>query len=145
MATIKKLDKDETFSAAVKVEGKKATVSFTASPSEKAKENGLRFGVSNVTLDFSNCTPAEIIEQACRPMVIDLQRRFRVGYAADAKKALEPRTWTQFDVKTDIIDAARAPQDPKSRIMSGWAKLTAPERAAILKTLQGAGKEEKAA
>lgn len=136
------LGADETFSPVMTVDPKtrRVTCAFTV----RASETGPRF-VVNTVLDWADVAADVMLQWASRPVVIDAQRQFRVMHATDAARALNPKTWAQLNVQSDVIDRERNPVDPFARAKSAVSRLTAAQRAELAKMLADAERAERAA
>lgn len=130
--SIRVIKSDETFSGSTVVQpgGKIVNAKFSARKSDKGDRYEL-----NCKLDFSSCSPTDILELATRTCVIDLQRQWRVAANAPNSKATSTNPFAAVNVKTAIVDATRATGTPMQRAVSALGKLSAAEREAILKSL----------
>lgn len=140
---MRKIAKDETFSTTVEIKGKTAICNFAVKPSEASAD---RFAIAS-TFNFSKVSDAELLELATQTVRIAVQRQFRTAYlGSDAKKrseALSDATWSNYDVKSRLIDVerTRGPIDPANAIRKNAAKLTAGELKKLIAELQaGAAK-----
>jgi len=82
-------------------------------------------------LDFSKVTPEQMYELATRSVVIDYQRTFRELSDNDAKKMEAGK----FDVSELFIAKERKSLTPQEQIKRAASKLTAGEKAELLKEL----------
>lgn len=97
----------------------------------------------NVTFDYSGCSMEEIVELATANNVITLQTRLRNAYVAKGNLNAKGEVVKTFatlvgevpkviNVKTDIVDKARAPgKSAFDKAMGDVSKFT-PEQAAAL-------------
>jgi len=82
-------------------------------------------------LDFSKVTPEQMYELATRSVVIDYQRTFRELSDVDAKKMEVGK----LDVSELFIAKERKSLTPQEQIKRAAGKLTAGEKAELLKEL----------
>ena len=131
--TIKTIKDTETFSSTFEFDPKTkhAQVAFSV----RAKEGDPRH-VLTCDIDYSKCSQAEIMELAQRAVTIDLQRQWRVLAATKGSTAKTVNPFAKVDVKTAVIDATRKAATPMSRAMSALSKMSAAEKAELLKALQ---------
>lgn len=99
--SIRKTAKDEVFSPSYKAEGDKVTASFGC----KFNMEGDRFALTSV-LDFTGVTKEELLEMAAREPVAEIQRLWRLQYAADRATATTKNTNAVFSVRS-YLDSPR--------------------------------------
>lgn len=130
--TITKISKDATFSPStvVQPDNKHVHAKFSARKSDQGDRYEL---VCN--LDFSACSQSDILELATKTCVIDLQRQWRVAATAPNSTATTRNPFAMVNVKTAIVEATRTTGTPMQRAISAFGKLSASERAAIIKSL----------
>lgn len=127
--TIKAITKDETARRDFKVDGKRVKVVHTVRPD---RDSDNRFNLT-WTLDFGKVSDADVLELAARTITIRLQADWR-----KAKNKMDEKVWdhTGFDVAA-ILAEARQTADPLTKATRQIEKMSADEKAALLKLLQG--------
>lgn len=144
MANLKQIGRDETFSKSCTVTGKVAAVNFSFKPADTA--DAPRYAVT-ANIDFANVKEVELIELACRPVIIDIQRKMRVGYAAGGLKraeTLNDNTWKHVSVR-EMLDAetTRTAAPPVAIVKRNLDKLSAAERKEMIAALVALDKKAK--
>lgn len=129
--TIRKIATDETFSASTVVQpgGKTVHAKFSV----RKTENDPRFELL-CKLDFSTCSQTDILELATKICVIDLQRQYRVR-ANSTGHDYNHNPFALVNVKSAIVENTRSTGTPMQRAVSSMTKLSAAERAEIIKML----------
>lgn len=129
---IKLLKSDETFSTGHVFDAAKKTDHVTFSV--RATEKGPRYALTS-TLDFSACSPEEILELAARTCVIDLQRQWRVIANTKGSTATTVNPFQRVNVKTAIVDNSRKTASPVSKAANAVNKLSEAEKRALIAEL----------
>ena len=127
---LKPMGDDEQGTLNVSVEGKIATVRHTVRPDSGSSN---RFNLE-WRFDFADVSQKELVELATRTVLIRKQGEWR-----KAQDRMNATVWDNvvFAVR-DILDSKRKTADPFQRLMSQIGKMSAGEKAAIMKTLQEA-------
>jgi len=99
--SIRKTLKDEVFSPSYRADGEKVTATFGC----KFNMEGERYALTSV-LDFSGVTKEELLEMAAREPVAEIQRLWRLQYAADRQTATTKNTNSVFSVRS-FLDSPR--------------------------------------
>lgn len=127
---IKQVADTETVEKKTTIEGNKVTVLRTVRPDG---EKGTLRRVVNWTFNFENVTKAELLELATATTVINAARVWRGAKDRDAD-VWGRRNWSV----REMIDSAgvRTPVDPMTAATRAIDKMSATERAELLKKLQ---------
>lgn len=125
---IKKLTKDDKATINMKVDGKVVHVDHTV---KTERDSPVRYQL-HWALDFSNVKPEDILELAARTITIKLQADWR-----KSKNQLDEKSWDKvtFDVAGVLADSRRT-VDPLTKAANAVQKLSADEKAELLKLLQ---------
>lgn len=86
------------------------------------------------TLDFSSCTPEQVLELASRSVTITLQGRFRRGTLEDAAGMQD----MVVDVAEELKRESKATPTPE-RLAKSATKLTSEQRLALIAELEAMG------
>lgn len=129
---IRKIKDDEKFSPSVDVKESIATCTYAVRQNESA---GDRYALTTA-FDFTNVTPEEVIELACKTLIVDRQRAWRVLAASNKKEATDKNPYALQSVR-ELLDAPRtrsaAPAITKAKKLV--ADMSPEDRAALLAML----------
>lgn len=135
--SIRQLKNGETFSPDVKINGKKAVVTWSV---KKDKDEKSPRYVIVTELDFTGVSPADMMKLAIRPVTIELQRQWREAAAVKGSTATTVNPFVTVNVQNAVVNAARRTADPVARATAMFAKLTPAQRLAIAATFVSAAK-----
>lgn len=125
---IKQIGKDETAKRDFVVNGKMVAVTHTVRPN---RETDNRYNLT-WNVDFAGVTDAEVLELAARTIVIRLQHEWR-----QAKNKMDEKVWQNATFKVRaVLDESRKTADPLTKAEGLIGKLSAAEKAQLLKLLQ---------
>ena len=132
--SIRKLAVDEKFSPSIAVVGEKATASYAVRQNETS---GDRYALET-TFDFAGVSQSELIEMACKSLIVDRQRAWRVLAASNKKEATDNNPYATVAVR-ELLDAprTRTNQPPVSKAAKLFEGMSAAEKAEFMALIAG--------